>query len=51
MDPSNKTALELLEQLRAERSELDTLIKGLEKRLGVVQSGADGESLWPGYDG
>jgi hypothetical protein len=43
MDASNKTALELLEQLRGERAELDTLIRGLEKRLGVVQNGADGE--------
>jgi hypothetical protein len=43
MDDSNKTALDLLEQLRAERSELDTLIRGLEKRLGVVQNGAEGE--------
>ena len=44
MDPSNKTALELLEQLRNERAELDVLIRGLEKRLGVAQSGADGEA-------
>jgi len=36
MDPSNKTALELLEQLRAEKAELDMLIRALEKRLGVV---------------
>lgn len=43
MDSSNKTALELLEQLRNERAELDALIRGLEKRLGVAQSGADGE--------
>jgi hypothetical protein len=43
MDPSNKTALDLLEQLRNERSELDMLIRGLEKRLGVVQGGSDGE--------
>lgn len=43
MDDSNKTALDLLEQLRAERVELDILIRGLEKRLGVVQSSADGE--------
>ncbi len=36
MPDSEKTALELLEQLRTERSELDALIQGLEKRLGVV---------------
>jgi hypothetical protein len=36
MEANGKTALELLEQLRQERAELDTLIKGLEKRLGVV---------------
>jgi hypothetical protein len=31
-----KTALDLLEQLRSEREELDALIKGLEKRLGIA---------------
>jgi hypothetical protein len=36
MESSNKTALELLEQLRSERGELDMLIRALEKRLGVV---------------
>ena len=36
MDATNKTALELLEQLRSEKAELEVLIKGLEKRLGVV---------------
>jgi len=36
MPDSEKTALELLEQLRTERFELDVLIQGLEKRLGVV---------------
>ena len=43
MDASNKTALDLLEQLRTERAELDMLIRGLEKRLGVVSSPSDGE--------
>jgi hypothetical protein len=43
MDPSNKTALELLEQLRDERAELDVLIRGLEKRLGVAQNGVEGD--------
>jgi hypothetical protein len=38
MDNSGKTALELLEQLRVERDELDLLIRALEKRLGVVSS-------------
>jgi hypothetical protein len=36
MVDSSKSALELLEQLRSERTELDVLIQGLEKRLGVV---------------
>ena len=36
MADTSKSALELLEQLRAERSELDMLIQGLEKRLGIV---------------
>ncbi len=44
MDPANKTALELLEQLRTERAELETLIRGLEKRLGVVPKNGEGES-------
>jgi hypothetical protein len=44
MENSNKTALELLEQLRTEKAELDTLIRGLEKRLGVVSDGADPEN-------
>lgn len=44
MDASNKTALELLEQLRIERADLDLLIKGLEKRLGVVSPSSDIES-------
>jgi hypothetical protein len=47
MENSNKTALELLEQLRSERIELDTLIRGLEKRLGVIPSNAETESGQP----
>jgi hypothetical protein len=43
MDPSNKTALDLLEQLRAERAELEILIRGLEKRLGVVPGNEDSD--------
>lgn len=44
MDPSNKTALELLEQLRTERAELDLLIRGLEKRLGVISASSESDS-------
>ena len=45
MPETAKGVLELLEQLRAERNELDTLIQGLEKRLGIVQeSGASEET-------
>lgn len=44
MDPSNKTALELLEQLRTERAELEMLIRALEKRLGVVPNNGEGET-------
>jgi hypothetical protein len=36
MIDTSKGALDLLEQLRHERDELDTLIRGLEKRLGIV---------------
>ena len=36
MPDTSKTALDLLEQLRDERAELDLLIQGLEKRLGIV---------------
>jgi hypothetical protein len=43
MDPSNKTALELLEQLRTERAELEMLIRALEKRLGVVPGNGEGD--------
>ena len=42
MDTSDKTALGLLEQLRTEKVELEMLIRGLEKRLGVVSG--NGES-------
>ena len=44
MADSEKTALELLEQLRAERSELEVLIQGLEKRLGVVPQNKESNS-------
>lgn len=36
MAEAQKGALELLEQLRKERDELNLLIQGLEKRLGIV---------------
>ena len=36
MADTDKSALDLLEQLRHERDELNTLIAGLEKRLGVT---------------
>jgi hypothetical protein len=36
MSESQKSLLEFLEQLRRERDELDVLIKGVEKRLGIV---------------
>ena len=35
MNDTTKSALELLEQLRQERDELNILIQGLEKRLGT----------------
>ena len=44
MDDNSKTALELLEQLRTERNELDVLIQGMEKRLGIVYKSKDSES-------
>lgn len=44
MPDTEKTALELLEQLRTERSELDVLIQGLEKRLGVVSQAKEQNS-------
>jgi hypothetical protein len=44
MESSNKTALELLEQLRTEKAELDMLIRALEKRLGVVPNSEEPES-------
>jgi len=36
MADTTKSALELLEQLQTEREELDALISGLEKRLGIA---------------
>jgi hypothetical protein len=44
---SSKGALDLLEDLRKERDELDALIRGLEKRLGVISEvdESDGASL------
>lgn len=36
MADTTQSALELLEQLRGEREELNTLIAGLEKRLGIA---------------
>jgi len=38
MSEASKGALELLEQFRAERDELDILIRGLERKLGVLPS-------------
>ena len=38
MSEASKGALELLEQFRAERDELDILIRGLERKLGVSPS-------------
>jgi HB1/ASXL restriction endonuclease-like protein with HTH domain len=43
MPDSSKGALDLLEELRKERDELDTLIRGLEKRLGVVHENEPAE--------
>jgi hypothetical protein len=40
-----KGALDLLEELRHERDELDTLIRGLEKRLGIVPENVQVESM------
>jgi hypothetical protein len=44
MIDSTKTALDLLEQLRTERDELNVLIAGLEKRMGIVSTQPDRES-------
>jgi hypothetical protein len=44
MSETPKGVLELLEQLREERNELDLLIQGLEKRLGIVSEPIDAES-------
>ena len=41
MSETPKGVLELLEQLRQERDELNMLIQGLEKRLGVVSQSVD----------
>jgi hypothetical protein len=43
MTETPKGVLELLEQLRQERSELDSLIRGLEKRLGIVSEPTDSD--------
>jgi hypothetical protein len=47
MADSTKSAVEVLEEMKAERNELDRLIQGLEKRLGVASvpqvSGRDEE--------
>lgn len=43
MSETPKGVLELLEQLRQERDEINVLIQGLEKRLGVVPQIAEGE--------
>lgn len=40
-----KGVLELLEQLRGERDELNVLIQGLEKRLGIVPQPNEGDGL------
>jgi hypothetical protein len=46
MAETPKSTLEFLEQLRKERDELDVLIAGLEKRLGIVsESAADAAGL------
>lgn len=47
MDESNKSALDLLEQLRSERQELDILIRGIEKRIGVVSKGVETDTVSP----
>lgn len=48
MQDTSKSALDLLEQLRRERDELDTLIKGLERRLGVLSDAPEaGGSVAP----
>jgi hypothetical protein len=47
MSDSAKSALGLLEELRRERAELDSLILGLEKRLGIVQQASDKDGSPP----
>jgi hypothetical protein len=44
MADTSKSALELLEQMRTERAELDMLIQGLEKRLGIVAQSNESNS-------
>jgi hypothetical protein len=44
MTETPKGVLELLEQLRQERDELNTLIQGLERRLGILTSQPDSEN-------
>ena len=44
MAETSKGVLELLEQLRQERDEINLLIQGLEKRLGIVPEQHSGDS-------
>lgn len=41
---TGKSALDLLEQMRLERAELDMLIRGLEKRLGIAPTPSSSDS-------
>jgi len=43
MSETPKGVLELLEQLRQEREDLDVLIQGLEKRLGIISEPLEAE--------
>jgi hypothetical protein len=45
MPETPRAVLELLEQLRQERDELDVLIRGLERRLGVLSDAGDSETV------
>lgn len=45
MAETAKGVLELLEELRRERTELDVLISGLEKRLGIVQQASETDGV------
>jgi hypothetical protein len=47
MVEAQKGLLEFLEQLRRERGDLDILIKGLEKRLGIVTEAKNGSLPLP----